>query len=758
MTRRAPLSYHVSFNAQNSPMGAFMSFTCGNFGTRGGIGLQIGQPGDQEIFIGYKEGDRHSDSTLKCLPFYVGAVNRAADAFLVEQAGPSEQNVKPDAEPFKTGEFERSYGWCTDEWRAGGLAFTIYSPFGPIPDPAKDSEQQMRKGLLPAVVARLTLDNTKGTTTKTAMFALNHARPGTRILEDNLGTGRLGFAFRREAGGAAELFDFTANEKGTKAKIEPFVFMRWSASDGVREKYNPVHLLGSCPGFGFEVPLGKKYVLVIALGSFMEGFQTNGLDGRYLYTRYYKGLADVLKTALDQAADLMAQAEALDQKLDSARLSEDQRFIIAHATHSYYGSTQLLEVEGQPLWVVNEGEYCMMNTLDLAVDHVFWELDHNPWLVKNLLDAFVQRYSYTDEVKIYKADVAMAAHTGQIDPSQAPPPPDEAQLNRPYDRKPGGLSFCHDMGAHNNFSPKGHSSYELANLTGCFSYMTQEQLCNWILVAACYVAKTRDIKWLEGNKHVIEACLESMVNRGGDVGFAQYDSTKCAGGQEITTYDSLDHSLAQTRNNVYIAVKSWASYKALALLFGDLGAKANEERSEELAIKVAGVVAGQAVDGVLPAIFEKGNPGYNSRILPAVEGCAYPLYFVKTGWLTGTLDEVFGTPPEKRMYDVLKEHTRKLLLDPERRNLFADGGIKLSSTSNNSWMSKISIFMHVARKVFHLDQDPAVARIFRAADAGHVKWQTEGSSYWACCDQIVSGEGKASRYYPRIITSALWMD
>jgi hypothetical protein len=37
------------------------------------------------------------------------------------------------------------------------------------------------------------------------------------------------------------------------------------------------------------------------------------------------------------------------------------------------------------------------------------------------------------------------------------------------------------------------------------------------------------------------------------------------------------------------------------------------------------------------------------------------------------------------------------------------------------------------------------------------KWQTEDSSYWACCDQIVSGEGNASRYYPSIITSALWI-
>jgi hypothetical protein len=51
-----------------------------------------------------------------------------------------------------------------------------------------------------------------------------------------------------------------------------------------------------------------------------------------------------------------------------------------------------------------------------------------------------------------------------------------------------------------------------------------------------------------------------------------------------------------------------------------------------------------------------------------------------------------------------------------------------------------------------------VAEVFRQADGAHVKWQVEGSSYWACCDQIVSGEGKASRYYPRIITSALWME
>jgi len=754
MATRRPLSCRIGFNAQHAPMGAFMSFTCGNPGTRGGIGLQIGSPGDQEVFIGVIDGDRYADVPLKCLPFYIGAASKAVEAFTAETAGPSEANVRPDAVAFDLKEITRTYGWCTDNWTAGDLSFTVYTPFGAIPDPAKSTVEEMREGLRPAVVAELVVDNTKGTKPKTGIFALNHARTGPRMITEDLGrTRRVGFAFRREAGVAGEVFDVTA---GKKAGPQPFGFMRWSATDGIREKYNPVHLLGSCPGLGFEVPPGKKYAMVMAIGCYLEAPVTTGLSGTYLYRRYYKDLTDVLSSTLDAAGKLMKAAEKRDAKLESSPLSDDQKFLIAHATHSYYGSTQLLEVEKKPFWVVNEGEYCMMNTLDLAVDHVFWELDRNPWLVKNLLDNFARLYSYKDQIKIYRDSFA-PAHGFDHDPSQPPPPPDAAQLSRPYDKKAGGISFCHDMGAHNNFAPRGRSSYELANLTSTFSYMTVEQLCNWTLTAGCYLAKTRDTAWLKKNKNVIQDILASMVNRGGEAGFAQFDSTKTAGGQEITTYDSLDHSLAQTRNNVYMAVKSWAAYRALALMFRDLGDKANQEKSQKLAEKVAGVVAAQAVGGILPAIFEKGNPGYHSRILPAVEGCVYPYYFAKQGYAGVSADEVYGTPAEKKMYEVLKEHTRKLLTDPQHRNTFDDGGIKLSSTSTNSWMSKICIFMHVTRKVFGLDKDPAVAAVFQKADAAHVIWEAVGSAYWACSDQIVSGEGKASRYYPRIITSALWM-
>ena len=259
MTNRAPLSCHVGFNAQHSPMGAFMSFTCGNFGTRGGIGLQIGQPGDQEVFIGFKDGDRHSDATLKCLPFYTAAVNRAADAFLVEQAGPSEQNVKPDAVPFKDERISRFYGWATDEWVAEDSPSRSTRRSAPIPDPAVEDRSGCGKACCPPSSPGWSSTTQRATRTRTAMFALNHARPGSRTLTEDLGSGRVGFAFRREAGAAAELLDFTSSAAGVKVTDGPFLFMRWSASDGVRERYNPVHLLGSCPGFGFEIPAGKKY-------------------------------------------------------------------------------------------------------------------------------------------------------------------------------------------------------------------------------------------------------------------------------------------------------------------------------------------------------------------------------------------------------------------------------------------------------------------------------------------------------------------
>ena len=101
-------SGNISFNAQHSPMGAFMSFSCGHFGTRGGVAAQIGKPGNQDLFVGVKQGGRFDEAPLECLPFFQTASGGGAGAadFLAEQAGPSRaergtegRGLRPRADP-----------------------------------------------------------------------------------------------------------------------------------------------------------------------------------------------------------------------------------------------------------------------------------------------------------------------------------------------------------------------------------------------------------------------------------------------------------------------------------------------------------------------------------------------------------------------------------------------------------------------------------------------------------------------------------
>ncbi|HWP40284.1 MAG TPA: hypothetical protein VNL70_05115, partial [Tepidisphaeraceae bacterium] len=304
---------------------------------------------------------------------------------------------------------------------------------------------------------------------------------------------------------------------------------------------------------------------------------------------------------------------------------------------------------------------------------------------------------------------------------------------------------------------------------GCFSYMTQEQLCNWILIAACYVARTGDRQWVVHNRPIIRACLDSMqARRGSSPGdWMRYDSSRCQSGSEITTYDSLDESLGQARDNLYIAVKRWAAYAGLRLL-ACMGTDQDQLIAEEAGRELQNLprilrdLAGR--HPVLPAVLDPNSPGYHSRILPAAEPLVYPLYWNSCQPAREALGDSsgvanLGIEQTQWLLDLLRQHTLEILNDPQRRNLFADGGIRLSSTSNNSWMSKIAIFQHVARRVFRLDQDPKIRELFARADAAHVRWQTEGeSAYWACSDQMVNGVARGSRYYPRIITTALWLN
>ena len=78
--------------------------------------------------------------------------------------------------------------------------------------------------------------------------------------------------------------------------------------------------------------------------------------------------------------------------------------------------------------------------------------------------------------------------------------------------------------------------------------MTHEELVNWLVCGLVYEQQTKDRRWLGRSLPVFRAALQSLLRRDHPDpaqrdGIMSLDSSRCSGGVEITTYDSLDVSL-----------------------------------------------------------------------------------------------------------------------------------------------------------------------------------------------------------------------
>jgi hypothetical protein len=704
----------IDFHAHHSPQGAYATFTCGRFGAGGGPTIEGAAPAGFDLVVGYV--DEHGE--LWALPFFRSPGAPEVTDF-VAPAGTPEPKRRHVLDSV-TREYERG----TDTWSAPNFSFTLYTPITPLPDPERGSESELARALLPVVTARLRLDNRAGQAAKRLVFAIDAGHP-CRFIE--------GIPSARAVGWGREIGFAVRDQAGLTAWVE------WSELDFLA--HGRSHLLGRACGFTLEVPAGEMLDLEIVIGFCRVGNVTTGLDSRYFYTRFYPSLQQVLSAGLEHFADRAAAATQLNETLRDPALDEHQRFLLAHAERSYWGNTQLLEHEGKPLWLVLEGEYTMMNTFDLAVDQSFYELAQSPWLVRNILDQFVARYSYIDDLVRPTEGARRTDHSHTRNPhrlSEFLPAPERIGL-------PGGLSFTHDMGVAGQFTPPGQSSYELSGLAGCFSYMTAEQLMNWVLTALNYVTCSNDQAWLEQRAPVFRACLQSLEQRDDPEperrnGLVNLDSSRCAGGWEITTYDSLDPSLGQARRNLYMATKGFATWLGLLVAFERLAtvdlasaARAGAERAARSIVN-----AWQAELGFIPALFETGS---QSAILPAIEGLVFPLFWGRPEFVSR--QGAFG-----ELICILEKHLRRVL--QADLCLFPDGGWKLSSTSDNSWLSKIFICQFVADRVFGVRAAPE-------SHAAHAHWQQIGARDWAMSDQCVAGIAQGSKYYPRGVTSMLWL-
>jgi len=705
--------HSIDFHAHHAPLGAYASFTCGRSGRGGGWAVAASKPPDDDLVIGWAD----DAGRVRALPFFTGATEGAEDYGAgAEGADGGERMRLADG-------LERDYRAGTDTWRHGRFAFTVHTPVWDLPDPARDGEL-LQDAITPVLCAELAYDNRDGDRPVRLFLAQTPKERPAPVPGDPAAVmwgGRCAIAAARESGATG--------------------FVHWSVEDFLRQGRGT--RLGSTCGVVLEIPPGVAGRLPVVFAAWCDGAVTSGVEGRYWYRRRHASLAAVIDAGRRRFAECAGRARAMDDELDAAVDDPHRRFLIAHAQRSYWGNTQLLDCAGIPRWVVYEGEYAMMNTFDLAVDQVFYEVRRNPWVVANLLDQFLERYSFHDTLARppdAAADRAERA-TFCLDPGKL-----YAMVPEPVERGlPGGISFCHDMGVGGHFAPPGESSYELDRLVGCFSHMTCEQLLNWICCATTYYLATGDRGWLDRRAAVLEACQRSLINRDDPVpswrnGIVSLDSDRCDGGWEITTYDSLDHSLGQARANLYVVVKSWAAHLGLERCFADLGELHAQFDSFDSANRIAAAVADRFDEelGHIPAVFEGGN---RSAIIPAIEALVFPLVWKLDGAL-----EPQG--PYAAMLAALRRHLEAILVPGVC--LFDDGGWKLSSTSDNSWLSKIFLCQHVAEKVFGIAPTAG-------SHAAHAAWQQLGSADWAMSDQCHAGVAKASRYYPRCVSNDLWL-
>ncbi|HSR88617.1 MAG TPA: glycoside hydrolase family 52 protein, partial [Pontiella sp.] len=312
-----------SFHAQHSPMGAHSSFTLGMFGAEGGMALGKGGPAGGGVYVGY----RTASGKLFQFPFFKEEINEDMERFVQSDKKDRTANIIFDEEAVS-----REYKWATDCFRAPGIAFSIATPFFPIPDPSQASADELKFACCPAIFLTLSIDNTSEEE-REGFFALENEgqywspipKSGPDGLKGFMSHDRIGFATQDEG---MEFCDFNV-ERALQ-----------------REHTTPVFRLGSVAGIVFRVPAGERREIHLALGGYLDGPATFNYATRFWYTRHFAGLLDVLAYALENRDRYLAEAAARDTELAASGLSEEQQFLIAHATRSYYGSTEWL-TDGQ---------------------------------------------------------------------------------------------------------------------------------------------------------------------------------------------------------------------------------------------------------------------------------------------------------------------------------------------------------------------------------------------------------------------------
>ena len=685
----------VFFNSDHAPIGAYATLMYGAQGS-GGVMMQTAghrtKPmiAHEGILIAVKDGR----AKAQVLPFCPAIENASAGEF---------------SDKTKASRVLRA---CVDSWDTGlGVSWTHYTPYWQLPDLDKASAADIARFLLSATWMKFKIDNSKGTDTKSMLFSLLDKSPSKQA---TIGTHH-GFVIAKEAttvdGG------ITTVVRTTHAITLPQTVGKLLSTGQARDRYG---VGGAVTPVEVEVQPGRTVEFTLIVSHFNDQALGQPGGGKLYLTKYFNSIESVVLAAIQSSTSAIQRAEAYRDDVNTWGLNDYRKFLYGHALASYMFNTRLfINADGSTIWNVLEGEYNFINTFDLTVDQVFMELAMHPWTVRNELDLFANRYHYTD----------------QLEKAKSGEPP-----------QPGGLAFSHDMGIAFEFKTAEQIAHPVP-------IMSQEELQNWILCAGLYWKKTGDDAWLKGKREVLEQCLQSMQRRD-DVdpakrdGLTTYTTYTPPGskGREITTYDSVDQSLNSPVDSIYIATRSFGCYLLLEALFRHLGDQDRAGTCQAAAALTAKTISSHFDHSTnsFPARF---GGEFDSRVIPAVEGLAYP-------YVMGLRDAVSPNGPYGEFIKLMRIHMDSIL-KPGICLDATSGCWKMSSTTVNTWESKIYLAQFVTEQILGLKDDRTNGKV----DGVHYAIQVLGNYTTAWTDQINSDIGdchNGSRHYPRGVTAHLW--
>jgi hypothetical protein len=687
-------------------------------------GLTFGVPGmGASIDHEHNEIDVNADllvavsrgpGEVRALPFVSGAA--ALDPETVQREAALGKLDKLPNSPkarwrfLRENEIEREIDPCCDRYGAGDFTFRAISRPPVFPDlEAKGALAKAAAVLNPSILLELEVDNTRSDKPAFAFigFAIFRERLRTLDLVPEHGLCGIGLAGRWALAALPE--------KGVVFTVRDGAIARHVERGAAVAEHK-----GREGGVMRRIEAGKRATLRCAMAFHHEGIVTQGIPSTYAYTRHFKSAEQACRQRLMGHAAFQKESSRFDE--DARRQSRDEKRhqVYAQAVRAYGANTQLALQGKKIAYNVSEGCFYWRNTMDLCADHLPFELATSPWLVRNLLDQFLARYVYRDRLKF----------------------PGVSGL------KPGGLSFTHDMGSYTAYTPKGSGGYEQAGLTGCYSFMTQEELLNGIYLLCGYALASGDARWPKKQAPIFRELLVSLERRdhfdpSSWDGILKGESDRVGEtGAEITSYDALDHSLMAARGNTYIAVKTWCAALLLEAALRKLGMAGEARRASAFADRTASTLE-KAFDSTLSIFPANLYQAFESRVSAIVEPLAVPLFLGLEKRLRS-----YGAFVEK-----LRSHLERCLtvgtcIDAQ------SGGLRLSSTSTNTWPSKSALVLHVAESFLGFDLEKNHPTLMRE----YIHWCQISARESTIADQILSDTRafKMGHYYPRMVTTALW--